>query len=391
MSASTDIVSVGVNDRKIDLFEGQFAVPEGMAYNSYVLKDEKIAVFDTVDAAFGAEWLENVRRATEGRQVDYLIVQHMEPDHSANIAAFMERYPGAKIVASAAAFPMMKNFFGTDYAANRVIVKEGDRLETGRHALRFVSAPMVHWPEVTVTYDETTRTLFSADAFGKFGAQDAANDEGWDCEARRYYFGIVGKFGAQVQALLAKAAKLDIRRICPLHGPVLETAAEIGHAVALYDTWSRYAAETKGVFVAYTSVYGHTRAVAEELVRLLAAKGVKVAVADLARSDVYEAVEDAFRYSALALATTTYNMGVFPKMREFIEHLTARNFQNRCVGFVENGSWAPSAAKKMKEMLSASKDLAICPTTVTVRGAMAAATGADLARLAEELAAGANA
>lgn len=380
-----DIASVGVNDTGITLFEGQFAVSKGMSYNSYIIKDEKITVMDTVDAHFGEAWLGNIRREIGAQEVAYLVVQHMEPDHSANIAAFAAAYPSATIVASAAAFVMMKNYFGTDFADRRLIIKEGDTLNTGHHLLKFVAAPMVHWPEVMVTFDEATGSLFSADAFGKFGATNVPDDEGWDCEARRYYFGIVGKFGVQVQALLAKAAKLPISRIYPLHGPIFTTAEEIQHALALYTTWSRYEVETKGVFIAYTSVYGHTQRVAEELASLLTAKGIKVAKADLTREDMHEAIEDAFRYGTLILATTSYNNGVFPKMREFIEHLLERNYQKRCVGFIENGSWAPCAAKKMQEMFAAAKDITLLPTTVTIKGA--AYNQADLEKFAEEISA----
>lgn len=378
-----DIASVGVNDTGITLFEGQFAVSKGMSYNSYIIKDEKITVMDTVDAHFGEAWLGNIRREIGAQEVAYLVVQHMEPDHSSNIAAFAAAYPSATIVASAAAFVMMKNYFGTDFADRRLIIKEGDTLNTGRHLLKFVAAPMVHWPEVMVTFDEATGSLFSADAFGKFGATNIPDDEGWDCEARRYYFGIVGKFGVQVQALLAKAAKLPISRIYPLHGPIFTTAEEIQHALELYTTWSRYEVETKGVFIAYTSVYGHTQRVAEELASLLTAKGIKVAKADLTREDMHEAIEDAFRYGTLILATTSYNNGVFPKMREFIEHLLERNYQKRCVGFIENGSWAPCAAKKMQEMFAAAKEVTFLPTTVTIKGA--AYNHADLEKLAEEI------
>ncbi len=381
-----DVKYIGVNDHDIDLFEGQYVVPRGMAYNSYLVKDEKTLVFDTVDQRFGEAWLANIKAGIGGVPVDYLVVQHMEPDHSANIALFAERYPKAIIVASAQAFTMMKNFFGTDYADRRLVVKEGDTLSTGRHVFAFVAAPMVHWPEVIVTYDTTEKILFSADAFGKFGANDVIDPEGWDCEARRYYIGIVGKYGPQTQALLKKAAGLDIKTICPLHGPVLATADEIAHAVKQYDTWSSYAVESPGVSIAYTSVYGHTKAAVMKLKELLLAKGCpKVAVSDLARDDQPEAVEDAFRYGRLVLATTTYNMDIFPWMRHFIDHLTERNYQNRRVGLIENGSWAPNAAKVMKGMFEKSKGIAFCDTVVTIRSALNAAGEAQLAKLADEI------
>ncbi|MCR5750727.1 MAG: MBL fold metallo-hydrolase [Kiritimatiellae bacterium] len=384
MKITDDIVYVGVNDHDVDLFEGQFEVPLGMAYNSYVVKGEKVAVTDTVDARFGDEWLANVAAATD--RVDYLVVHHMEPDHSANVARFAAAYPEAKIVSSASAFAMMKNFFGTDFADRRVVVKEGDVLDLGGHALAFVAAPMVHWPEVMVSYDAATRTLFSADGFGKFGANDVEDPEGWDCEARRYYFGIVGKFGAQVQALLKKAAALDIARICPLHGPVLQTPEEIAHVVKQYATWSSYGVESEGVCVAYTSVYGHTKAVVEKFCEILRAKGCpKVACADLARDDMYETIEDGFRYGRLVLATTTYNTAVFPKMEEYIRHLLRRNYQNRRIGLIENGTWAPMAAKGMKELLSSAKGVTFCDTVVTVKGAMTGETAAQLERLADDI------
>ena len=384
MKITDDIVYVGVNDHDVDLFEGQFEVPLGMAYNSYAVKGEKVAVMDTVDARFGDEWLANVAAVAD--KVDYLVVHHMEPDHSANVARFSAAHPEAKIVSSAAAFAMMKNFFGTDFADRRVVVKEGDTLDLSGHVLTFVAAPMVHWPEVMVSYDSTTKTLFSADGFGKFGANDVEDPEGWDCEARRYYFGIVGKFGAQVQALLKKAAALDIARICPLHGPVLQTPDEIAHVVKQYATWSSYGVESEGVCVAYTSVYGHTKAVVEKFCEILKAKGCpKVACADLARDDMYETIEDGFRYGRLVLATTTYNTAVFPKMEEYIRHLLRRNYQNRKIGLIENGTWAPMAAKGMKELLSAAKGVTFCDTVVTVRGAMTDETAAQLDRLADEI------
>ena len=386
MKIHEDIRCVGVNDHQVDLFEGQFPVPNGMAYNSYVVLDEKTTVFDTVDARFGGEWLGNVRAALGGRSPDYLVVQHMEPDHSANVAAFLAAFPEAKVVASAPAFAMMKNFFGDDYAGRRVVVKDGDTLSTGRHEFAFVAAPMVHWPEVVVTYDAASRTLFSADGFGKFGANDVVDPEGWDCEARRYYFGIVGKFGAQVQALLKKAAKLDVGTICPLHGPVLDTPEAIAHALRQYDVWSSYAVESDGVLVAYTSVYGNTRAVVERFAAMLRDRGCpRVVVADLARDETFETVEDAFRYGRLVLATTTYNGGAFPAMRAFIEHLAERNYQNRKVGFIENGSWAPSAARVMRGMLEKSRNLAFCDATVTIRSAPDTVRDDALAALADEI------
>ena len=386
MTIRDDIRYVGVDDHEVDLFEGQYVVPRGMAYNSYLVKDGKTLGFDTVDQNFGEAWLANIRAEIGDAPVDYLVVQHMEPDHSANIAAFAAAYPKATIVASAQAFAMMKNFFGTDYADRRLVVKEGDTLSTGRHTFAFVAAPMVHWPEVIVTYDTAEKVLFSADAFGKFGANDVEDPEGWDCEARRYYIGIVGKYGPQAQALLKKAAGLEIRTICPLHGPVLATAEEIAHAVKQYDTWSSYAVESPGVCIAYTSVYGHTKAAVMKLRELLLAKGCpKVAVSDLARDDQPEAVEDAFRYGRLVLATTTYNMDVFPWMRHFIDHLTERNYQKRSVGFIENGSWAPVAAKVMKGMFGKSKDIVFLDPVVTIRGALDAGSEAQLEALAEEL------
>ena len=386
MKITDDIRYVGVNDHDIDLFEGQCVVTRGMAYNSYLVKDEKTVVFDSVDARFGEEWLGNIRAEIGDAPVDYLVVQHMEPDHSANITLFAERYPSATIVASVQAFAMMKNFFGTDFADRRMVVKEGDRLSTGRHEFTFVAAPMVHWPEVVVTYDSTDKVLFSADGFGKFGANDVEAPEGWDCEARRYCVGIVGKYGPQTQALLKKAAALDIRAICPLHGPVLATAEEIAHAVKQYGTWSSYSVESPGVCIAYTSVYGHTKEAVMKLKELLLAKGCpKVAVSDLARDDQPEAVEDAFRYGKLVLATTTYNMDIFPWMRHFIDHLVERNYQNRKVGLVENGSWAPSAARVMKGMFEKSKGIAFCDTVVTIKSALSADSEAKLEQLADEI------
>ena len=381
MNISQDIRYIGVNDHRIDLFEGQYIVPNGMAYNSYVIMDDKIAVMDTVDATFTAEWLDNLSAALEGCTPTYLIVQHMEPDHSAGIAAFAAAYPDAVVVATAKAFTMMQNFYGDDFAARRLVVGEGDTLELGAHTLTFVTAPMVHWPEVMVTYDSTDKVLFSADGFGKFGALDVEED--WACEARRYYIGIVGKYGAPVQALLKKAAVLDIATICPLHGPVL--TENLAYYIGLYDTWSSYRPETAGVAIAYTSVYGNTRVAAEKLAALLEQKGVKVALSDLARCDMAEAVEDAFRYDRLVLATTTYNGDIFPFMREFIHHLTERGYQNRTVAFIENGSWAPMATKVMRGMLEGCKNITYTENTVRILSALNADSTAQLAALAEEL------
>ena len=381
MKITNDILYIGVNDHDIDLFEGQYDVPNGMSYNSYVILDEKVAVMDTVDQNFGDAWLSNLENALQGRTPDYLIVQHMEPDHSANIDNFLTTYPEATVVASKQAFVMMGQFFGTDYVNRRIIVGEGDTLCLGRHTLTFVTAPMVHWPEVIVTYDSADKVLFSADGFGKFGALDA--DEDWACEARRYYIGIVGKYGAQVQALLKKAAALDIATICPLHGPVL--TENLGYYVNLYDIWSSYRPEEEGVVIAYTSVYGHTKAAVELLAAELEARGNKVTVTDLARDDMAEAVEDAFRYDRLVLATTTYNGDIFPFMKEFIHHLTERNYQNRTVAFVENGSWAPAAAKVMTRLLEGSKNLTLCNTTVTLRSALSDTSRTQITTLAEEL------
>ena len=382
MKISNDIAYIGVNDREIDLFEGQYIVPNGMAYNSYVILDEKIAVFDTVDKNFGAQWLKNLDEALGGKMPDYLIVQHMEPDHSANIVIFAEKYPNAKIVANDKAFVMMSQFFDFDLGDRKISVKNGETLSLGKHELTFVFAPMVHWPEVMMTYDSTDKVLFSADAFGKFGALDA--DEDWACEARRYYFGIVGKYGAQVQAVLKKAAALDIKTICPLHGPVL--SENLGYYLDLYNTWSSYGVEADGAVIAYTSVYGNTKAAAELLAQKLQEKGCpKVAVNDLARCDMAEAVEDAFRYGKIVLATTTYNADVFPFMREFINELTERNFQNRFVGIIENGSWAPMAAKVIKKMLENSKNITFADTVVTVKSAVKQNTADDIERLADEI------
>lgn len=382
MTITNDIRYIGVNDHDIDLFEGQYIVPEGMAYNSYVIVDDKIAVMDSVDARFGGEWLANLDKELSGRNPDYLVVQHMEPDHSANIAKFAEKFPQAKIVASKQAFVMMNQFFGTDFADRQVVVGEGAKLELGRHTLNFVTAPMVHWPEVVMTYDSTDKVLFSADAFGKFGALDI--DAEWDCEARRYYIGIVGKYGMQVQTVLKKAAALDIAVICPLHGPVL--TGDLSHYIQQYNTWSSYGVESEGVVIAYTSVYGHTKEAVDILAAKLADKGVKVAVQDLARDDMAEAVEDAFRYGKLVLATTTYNADIFPFMKEFINHLTERNYQNRTIGIIENGTWAPTAAKVIKGMLENSKNIKFTDTTVTIRSAVSEENKAQLEALAAELA-----
>ena len=382
-SITKDIIYVGVNDHDVDLFEGQYIVPNGMAYNSYVIMDERIAVMDTVDAHFGEEWLSNVKEALNGREPDYLVVQHMEPDHSANIVNFIAAYPNAKIVGNAKTFAMIADFFDiTIPEENKVAVANGESLSLGAHQLTFVFAPMVHWPEVMVTYDAKDKVLFSADGFGKFGALDV--EEEWDCEARRYYIGIVGKYGAQVQALLKKAAVLDIAIICPLHGPVLKD--NLAHYINLYDIWSSYRAESEGVMIAYTSVYGHTKAAAQLLNGKLTELGCKkVVLCDLARCDMAEAVEDAFRYGKLVLATTTYNADIFPFMRTFIEHLTERNYQNRTVGFIENGAWAPMAAKVMRAMLEKSKDITYLPTTVTIKSALKSASIAQIEQMAKEL------
>lgn len=382
MFVTEDIRYIGVNDHDVDLFEGQYTVENGMSYNSYVILDEKVAVMDTVDAHFGVEWLQNLETELNGRRPDYLVVQHMEPDHSANIAVFMEAYPEAQIVSSAKAFVMMQQFFGTDFPERKVVVGEGSTLKLGRHTLTFVTAPMVHWPEVIVTYDSTDKVLFSADGFGKFGALDVEED--WADGARRYYIGIVGKYGAQVQALLKKAVALDIAIICPLHGPVLNE--NLGYYLDKYNTWSSYAVEDEGVVIAYTSVYGHTKEAVEELAEKLNQRGCpNVVVADLARCDMAEVVADAFRYSKLVLATTTYNATIFPHMQSFIDHLTARNYQGRTVGMIENGAWAPMAAKVMKKMLETSKNLTYTDTTVTVKCALNDASRAQIDVLADEL------
>lgn len=382
MTITEDIKYVGVNDHDIDLFEGQHQVENGMAYNSYVITDDKIAIFDTVDAHFSEEWLANIKNVLGDAKPDYLIIQHMEPDHSASIGIFMENYPDTTIVASAKAFTIMKQFFGCDYAEYQLVVKEKDTLELGKHTLTFVAAPMVHWPEVIMTYDSYAKVFFSADAFGKFGALDVEED--WACEARRYYFGIVGKYGAQVQALLKKAAGLDIQTICPLHGPVLNE--NLGFYLNLYQTWSAYEPEDKGVLIAYTSVYGNTKKAAELLAQMLVDKGCeKVAITDLARDDIAEAVEDAFRYDRLVLATTTYNGDVFPFMREFIESLTERNYQKRTIGLIENGSWAATAAKVMRQLFEKSKEITFTETTVKIMSALNEESTTQLENLAEEL------
>lgn len=379
---SEDIQYIGVNDRTIDLFEGQYIVPNGMAYNSYVILDEKIAVMDTVDARFGGEWLENMKELLGERTPDYLIVQHMEPDHSANILNFTKAYPEAQIVSTEKAFVMMKNFFGTDFKERKIVVKEGETLTLGKHTLTFTMAPMVHWPEVMMTYESQEKILFSADAFGKFGALDV--DEDWACEARRYYIGIVGKYGIQVQNVLKKAAALDIQTICPLHGPVLKE--NLGYYLNLYDIWSSYQTESDGVMIAYTSVYGHTKKAVLALEAALKERGCeKVVVTDLARCDMAEAVEDAFRYGKIVLATITYNGEIFPFMSDFIHRLTEHNFQNKTVGFIENGSWAPTAAKGMRAMLEKSKNLVYTDTTVRIMSAMNEENSTQIQALAEEL------
>ena len=391
MQISGAIKYVGVDDHDIDLFEGQFDVPNGMAYNSYAILAERVAIMDSVDARFGDEWLANVQAATGGHSVDYLVVQHMEMDHSANIARFAEAYPNAKIVSSRMAFNLMKSYFGTDFAERQVIVAEGATLELGAdadgvpHTLTFIGAANVHWPEVLFTYDSGSKVLFSADAFGKFGANDYDDPEGWTCEARRYYFGIVGKFGAQAQAALKKTGAFDVQTIAPLNGPVL-AGLDAQEALRLYGIWTTYGVESEGVAIMYTSVYGNTKQAAEKLAELLRAKGCpKVAIADLAREDTYECVEDAFRYGKLVLATTTYNGGIFPTMREFIEHLTERNYQKRTVALIENGSWAPAAAKGMASLFAESKDITLLEKRVTIKIAVTADTEVQLTALADEL------
>ena len=383
MDITKDIRYIGVNDHQVDLFEGQYKVPNGMAYNSYLILDEKIAVMDTVDERFTHAWIEKLTAALGGRQPDYLVVQHMEPDHSGSIVCFMHTYPKAQVVASAKAFTMMENFYGEGYGDRRIVVGEKDTLPLGKHTLTFLTAPMVHWPEVVVTYDDADKVLFSADGFGKFGALDVEDPEGWACEARRYYFGIVGKYGMQVQALLKKGANLDIAVICPTHGPVLQ--GDLGYYLNLYNIWSSYGVESEGIFIAYTSVYGHTKAAAELLAEKLTARGCHVSIADLARDDMAEAVEDAFRYGTLVLASTTYNAEVFPAMREFIHHLTERGYRNRKVALIENGSWAPMAAKTMKGLLEGCKDVAFAETSVRILSALNESSEAQLEALADEL------
>lgn len=380
---TNDIRYIGVDDHQIDLFEGLYEVPGGMAYNSYVILSDKIAVMDTVEAHFGKEWMDKLDAALAGRTPDYLIVQHVEPDHSANITAFMEKYPNATICASAQAFKLIANFYGTDFADRRMVLTDGAELSLGAHTLRFVTAPMVHWPEVVMTYDMADKVLFSADAFGKFGAQDYDDPEGWACEARRYYFGIVGKFGAQVQSVLKKLSGVELKTICSLHGPIL--SGDLSEYLTLYNTWSSYGVETEGVVIAYTTVYGHTREAAEYLAAKLKEKGKRAVLTDLARDDQYEAVEDAFRHDKLVLCTTTYNGGVFPVMREFIEHLVDRGYQKRTIALVENGSWAPMAAKGMKAMLEGLKDITFAEHNVKILSAVTDDVRAQLDALADEL------
>lgn len=382
MNITDKVYYIGVNDKKIDLFEGQYIVPNGMSYNSYAIIDEKIAVMDTVDINFTEEWLNNLEAVLEGRKPDYLVVQHMEPDHSANIDNFLIKYPEATVVSSKIAFQMMNQFFGTDYADRRIVVAEGDSIDLGGRKLTFYTAPMVHWPEVIVTYDNLDKILFSADGFGKFGALDA--DEDWACEARRYYVGIVGKYGVQTQALLKKAATLDIEKICPLHGPIL--TENLGYYIDLYNTWSSYGVESEGVVIAYTSVYGNTKKAVEYLAEKLKENGCpKVAVNDLARCDMAEAVEDAFRYGKIVLATTTYNSDIFPFMRTFIDALTERGYRNRTIAFIENGSWAPTATTVMKRMLEKSKDIMYAENNVQIKSAVSDKNREQLEALAKEL------
>ena len=382
MKITDDIIYIGVNDRKLDLFEGQYIVPEGMAYNSYLIRDEKIAVMDSVDGNFSAEWLGNIDSALGGKAPDYLVIQHMEPDHSSSITTFMDKYPEAVIVSNAKSFPMLKNFYGAEYPERQLAVGEGDTLSLGKHTLSFIAAPMVHWPEVIMTYDSSDKVFFSADAFGKFGALDA--DEDWACEARRYYFGIVGKYGAQVQTLLKKAAALEINIICPLHGPVL--TENLGYYLDLYNTWSSYGVESEGIVINYTSVYGNTKKAVEKLAALLEAKRCpKVAVNDLARCDMAEAVEDTFRYGTVVLATTTYNGDIFPFMRQFIGDLTERGIKNKKIALIENGSWGPMALKKMTAMLEGMKNIEYAENSVTIKSALDAESEAKLEALADEL------
>ena len=382
MQITNEIKYVGVNDHKIDLFEGQFIVPNGMSYNSYVILDDKIAVMDSVDQNFGDEWISNIKNVIGNKSPDFLVVHHMEMDHSANIAKFMETFPNAKIVSSKLAFVMMKNYFGTDFENRQIVVAEGSTLELGKHTLNFVAAPNVHWPEVIMSYESSEKVLFSADGFGKFGALDV--EEEWACEARRYYFGIVGKFGDAVQAVLKKLAGIEVKVICPLHGPVLTENLE--YYINLYDTWSSYSVESEGVFIAYTSVYGNTKKAVEKFAEILKAKGCpKVAVADLAREDMAECVEDAFKYGKIVLATTTYTNDIFPFMKDFIHHLTGRNYQNRTIGLIENGTWNPMANKVMESMFESSKNITILPTKVTIKTAMNDETVNGLEKLAEEI------
>ena len=384
MKISEDIIYIGVNDHKIDLFEGQYKVPLGMAYNSYLIMDSKIAVMDTVDKNFTHEWLDNLASNLNGKTPDYLIVQHMEPDHSANIVNFMKIYPNTTVVASIKAFTLMQNFFGVSFDDNRIIVNDGDSLSLGKHTLHFITAPMVHWPEVIMTYDDADKVLFSADGFGKFGANDVEDPEGWDCEARRYYFGIVGKYGAQVQAVLKKASSFDITAICPLHGPVL--SENLGHYINLYQIWSSYEVESDGIFIAYTSVYGNTKKAVDMLADLLKKKGCpKVVVTDLAREEMFEAVENAFRYGRIVLATTTYNSDIFPFMKTFISHLVERNYQKRTVAFIENGSWAPTAVKVMKETFGKCKNIKFAEQSVSITSALNQDSKTQLETLASEL------
>lgn len=382
MQITKEIKYVGVNDHKIDLFEGQFIVPNGMSYNSYVILDDKIAVMDSVDQNFGDEWISNIKNIIGNKSPDFLVVHHMEMDHSANIAKFMETFPNAKIVSSKLAFVMMKNYFGTDFENRQIVVAEGSTLELGKHTLNFVAAPNVHWPEVIMSYESSEKVLFSADGFGKFGALDV--EEEWACEARRYYFGIVGKFGDAVQAVLKKLAGIEVKVICPLHGPVL--TENLDYYINLYDTWSSYSVESEGVFIAYTSVYGNTKKAVEKFAEILKAKGCpKVAVADLAREDMAECVEDAFKYGKIVLATTTYTNDIFPFMKDFIHHLTGRNYQNRTIGLIENGTWNPMANKVMESMFESSKNITILPTKVTIKTAMNDETVNGLEKLAEEI------
>ena len=384
MYIAEDIKYVGVNDHEIDLFEGQYVVPEGMAYNSYVILDEKTAVFDTVGENFVEEWLGNVNNALGEKKADYLIIQHMEPDHSSGIESFMLVHPETTIVATAKAFVMMQQFFASDFTDRRIVAAEGMELALGKHTLKFIMAPMVHWPEVMMTYDSAAKAVFSADAFGKFGALDS-EDEEWDCEARRYYVGIVGKYGLQVQGVMKKFSALEVEMICPLHGPVL--SGDLSHYIKLYNTWSSYGIESEGILIAYTSVYGHTEKACEKLAEILLNNGAeKVMLCDLARADMAEAVEDAFRYGKIVLATTTYNNEIFPFMKQFIDHLTERNFQNRFVAFIENGTWAPTAAKNMKAMLEKCKNLTFAETTVTIKSALTTENILQLNKLAAELA-----